>query len=370
MQIRIATFNVENLFERPKAMNRENWSDGQQYIDDCSELNKLFSRDVYSDPDKERILGLLEKYGLDKVWGGNEFLTLRLVRGKLLAHPEGKRAEVTANGRRDWVGWVELRKEPIDDGAIANTARVIADVNPDIIVMVEVESRLGLIDFYESVLRPPMADRGQDPYTHIMVIPGNDRRGINVGIMSRRPIVRMVSHVDDMIAADNPVFKRDCPEYYLSLADGSELVILPNHLASKGSDPDGKLRRVQATALKGIYENLKKTMPRIILAGDFNDDPGGGALDPILKNSDLCDAMSLPAYTGKYPGTYRTATAREKFDYLLLSPELAGKVSMVDVNRRGYYAPRKWESYENINSRTKHRFDASDHQCLWADIDL
>ncbi|MCJ7443793.1 MAG: hypothetical protein MUO26_04565 [Methanotrichaceae archaeon] len=79
--------------------------------------------------------------------------------------------------------------------------------------------------------------------------------------------------------------------------------------------------------------------------------------------------MSLDAYKG-YPGTYRHANANEKLDYLLLSPSLASAVVSVDVERRGFYAPTKWMSFENITEKTKDRFQASDHHCLWADIDL
>jgi len=37
------------------------------------------------------------------------------------------------------------------------------------------------------------------------------------------------------------------------------------------------------------------------------------------------------------------------------------------MSRKGFYAPRKWESFENINEANKDRFQASDHHCLWAD---
>jgi hypothetical protein len=79
--------------------------------------------------------------------------------------------------------------------------------------------------------------------------------------------------------------------------------------------------------------------------------------------------MALPVYEG-LPGTYLRATAKEKFDYLLLSPKLKRQVKKVDVCRKGFYAPRKWECFENITAETKDSYQASDHHCLWADIDL
>jgi hypothetical protein len=41
----------------------------------------------------------------------------------------------------------------------------------------------------------------------------------------------------------------------------------------------------------------------------------------------------------------------------------------VDVERRGYYAPTKWASFDNITKETKDRNQASDHHCLWAELD-
>jgi hypothetical protein len=61
-------------------------------------------------------------------------------------------------------------------------------------------------------------------------------------------------------------------------------------------------------------------------------------------------------------------SAKEKIDYLLLSPALQKRVEHVDVFRRGFYAPRKWEAFENITGENKHRFQALDHHCVWAQL--
>ena len=77
--------------------------------------------------------------------------------------------------------------------------------------------------------------------------------------------------------------------------------------------------------------------------------------------------LSLP---GRLIKTFQHANATQKFDYLLLSPALFDRATQIEVMRKGFYAPRKWESYENINAKTKDRFQASDHHCLWAEFDL
>jgi endonuclease/exonuclease/phosphatase family metal-dependent hydrolase len=177
----------------------------------------------------------------------------------------------------------------------------------------------------------------------------------------------MRSHINDA-QGEARIFSRDCPEYYIGLPSGRELLLLPNHFASKGSDATGKRRRTQAAAVRRIYHSLRKRYPYAVVAGDLNDYPGSGALDPLLRGTNLRDAMTLKQYEGAFPGTYQRATATEKIDYLLLSPALCTKVQAVDVCRKGFYAPRKWESFENINKANKDRFQASDNHCLWAEV--
>lgn len=146
-------------------------------------------------------------------------------------------------------------------------------------------------------------------------------------------------------------------------------MVLPNHFASKGSDYSGTRRRAQAEAVRSIYRSLRRKHAHVLVAGDLNDHPEGGSLDALLRETDLVDAMSLPQYDG-YPGTYERATAKQKIDYLLLSPALRKMARAVDVFRKGYYAPTKWESYADINRETKDRYQASDHHCVWVDVEL
>ncbi|MCJ7443794.1 MAG: endonuclease/exonuclease/phosphatase family protein [Methanotrichaceae archaeon] len=180
------------------------------------------------------------------------------------------------------MGWIELRKEAIDDQAIKNTARVIAEVNSDILVLVEIENRPTLQHFYDQVLVPMLQEKGYESYGYNMVIDGNDNRGIDVGLLSRMSIVRMRSHIDDS-SNGKTIFSRDCPEYYIELGNGSELVVLPNHFASKGSDVTGKRRKVQSNQVKKIYQGLKASRELVVVVGDLNDHPAGGSLDALVK---------------------------------------------------------------------------------------
>lgn len=101
--LRIATFNAENLFSRPIAMDYEDNSVGQPYLDAYAELNTLFAKPSYSDADKARMLQLLAAQKLTGTRPQNKHLEFRKIRGQLVAK-RGNRHEIVADGRADWVG--------------------------------------------------------------------------------------------------------------------------------------------------------------------------------------------------------------------------------------------------------------------------
>ena len=60
--IRIASFNLENLFTRPTAMNEATDAEGRAAIEDHGIANAIIAKDVYTDADKEKLIELSKKY--------------------------------------------------------------------------------------------------------------------------------------------------------------------------------------------------------------------------------------------------------------------------------------------------------------------
>jgi hypothetical protein len=123
--MRIAAFNVENLFDRAKAFNEET-AEATAVVNAVAELNALFEKEVYADADKDRMLELLAFLGILRDDEG-PYVWLRRTRGQIVRRPRdaSKPVIVVANGRSDWIGWVEHKTVHVNEIAVMNTGRVI-----------------------------------------------------------------------------------------------------------------------------------------------------------------------------------------------------------------------------------------------------
>jgi len=369
--MRLAVYNVENLFDRAKAMNLDSWADGRVVLEHFAAVNQLLGQVAYSNADKTRMAQLMVLLGLEKSDTG-PFVLLRRNRGKLLKRPQAGGIVIIADGRADWAGSLELRDEPINELSMQNTARVLIDLEADVIGVVEAESRPVLSAFNRELL-PAL---NGTPFRHVMLIDGNDERGIDVGILSRAnlPVGRMRSHADEWEANGQPLFSRDCPEFEIDTPSG-RLVVMVNHFKSKGYGAPAQSsakRKRQATRVAEIYRGLIASgVEFVCIMGDLNDTPDSDPLKPLVQDTDLTDVFKVPGFdTGGHPGTYGGSTASNKIDYMLLSPALFAKATAGGVFRKGMWPgvrPRKWDAYPEI---TRPIEAASDHAALWVDVDL
>jgi endonuclease/exonuclease/phosphatase family metal-dependent hydrolase len=371
--MRLATFNVENMFERAKAMNLDTWAEGKGILEDYQRLNTLIQRQSYSAAAKTEMLKIMQRHKGLAANGVSKYIRLRDIRGKFLKKPKGKPIEIAADGRGDWIGWFELEKEAVKETATENTARIIALLDADVVCVVEAENRIGLKRFNEDVMTKIEAA----PYSHVMVIDGNDDRGIDVGIMTREnfAIVQMRSAVDDT-DDEGVIFSRDCAEYEVVTANGNRLLVLINHFKSKGygnAAESAAKRRRQAQRVRDIYDaRLAQGYEYIAVAGDLNELPGEAPLDPLVRmGSTLIDIMAHPQFQGDgRPGTHGNGTASAKLDYILMSPKLAAKVSEGGIERSGVWGGKNGTLFPHLPTIVVEKDAASDHAALWVDIEI
>jgi hypothetical protein len=177
MTVRFASFNVENLFARPRALNLATWKQGEPILSAFAEFNNLIERVAYGPADKRRMIQLLvtlEVYRVDNgVVRRNRTPTprwawLRANRGTFDVEHADTGVEIVADSRAAWTGWVELATEPVDEVNTRMTAQVILDVKADVQAVIEAENRPSLDRFNQDVLG--------GRYGHVMLIDGNNSR--------------------------------------------------------------------------------------------------------------------------------------------------------------------------------------------------
>ncbi|SOC56597.1 endonuclease/exonuclease/phosphatase family protein [Ornithinimicrobium cerasi] len=366
--MRIATFNVENLFDRARILAADTWEANREHLEQYATLTRILQQDVYAPEDKARIAELLVALGLGSSDQG-PLMRLRQNRGRLVTRPPGGDLRIVADGRGDWIGWLELRRESPTELALRHTAQVVADLAPDVIGVVEAEDRTALGRFSHDLVGP----LGEE-FRHVMLVDGNDERGIDVGLMTGAgyPIRRITSHVDDTVGGSR-VFSRDCPEFEVGLPGGGRLVVLVNHLKSKGygsQAASNRTRTRQATRIRELYDaRLESGDELVVVLGDLNDTPDSDPLAPLLGDGGPRDVSTHPSFDdGGWPGTYTTGRAGNKIDYILCSPALHAAITASGVHRRGVWtASGRWEMYPTL---TRELDAASDHHALWVDVDL
>lgn len=319
MNLRIANFNVENLFSRYTILNLES---------------------------KER-----EKADLDL-----ENLSL-------------------ANKVRKGQTLTQLRREPINEIAQQNTAKIIDLVNADIICLQEVEGLPTLREFAERIIEPIQKESKNKPYKYFMSIDGNDQRGIDVAIMSRYPFGNIKTHMyESDPVTKKQLFSRDCLEVEI-LAKNEKLNFLLNHfksqISSKGDQNGIKKRTRQANRVAEIIHELSSSNSngRYIVAGDFNDAPSGESLKTLLSK-DTGMYNSIKEMNSNDQWTYIHGTKKQQLDYLLVSENLKSKIKNVNIERRGLSKSRT--AYKGLRLPTvgKDGTEASDHCSIYIDFEF
>jgi len=302
--MKIAAYNVENLFDRAKAFNEASPAESKTTLDATAELNNLFKKESYSEGDLGRMRALFAILGLE---GKDEgpLVHLRQIRGRIVSRPRGEALIFKATGRGDWIGWVELKTAPVNEIAITNTGQVLRDVDADILAVIEAEDRVALKQFSDFVLDKV----GGTPYSQVMVIDGNDDRGIDVGLMTKvgYEIGLMRSHIHDLKPDGAPIYSRDCPEYEVHTPSGEVIWVIPNHFKSKfgGDSQESRDKRLaQATRTAEIYQRLRSEgHDSIVVLGDLNDTPDTAPLQPLLEGTDLKDVSEHSSFdTGEFAG--------------------------------------------------------------------
>jgi endonuclease/exonuclease/phosphatase family metal-dependent hydrolase len=274
----------------------------------------------------------------------------------------------------------DLRFRLADPESKRLTADVIAALHADVLALQEVEDLDTLKVFRDRFLG------GRGVWPHALVIDGNDDRRIDVGVLSRFPIVhaRTWQHLPDPANPSALLFSRDCLEVDVELPGLGPLTLYVNHLKSMRSDETNPsvpgrtatqpLRSRQAAAVRSIVEARfpdPSAAPFLIL-GDLNDyassdDQGETALASLLGWDAVVNVVDrLPPaerWTHHFAGRpdWGVAPGRHQLDYVLPSRRLAERNPGPPVIERRGLAGRAGEGWPRLPGVGWNHPKASDH---------
>ena len=368
MHFRLATYNVENLFGRAKVLNFAKHETGDEKMVKIAELQSILEQDTYSRADRDRAGRLYKELfsfiGYNMLRSKNGFYLFR----RHDADGDGKKETYRlAPKRRDqWQGFLTYKRDTFSDETSRHTARVIKEVDADVLCINEVESRL-VLDYFN-------ADRLDRRYPYNILIDGKtDPRGIDVGIYSKHPIGTVRTNIFATDEEGTAIFSRDCLEVEI-VTDRGSVHLLANHLKSKYRGGDGR-RKAQAQKVRHILEERYdlKTQ-RIAVLGDLNDTPNSDPLSPLTGMAGLSDVLaSSVGPPADCRWTYRFENEFNQIDYILVSKPLAVAMTGAGVERRGM--PPETLDGSNAGVRpfrgiTSWRDAGSDHAAVFADFNL
>lgn len=208
---------------------------------------------------------------------------------------------------------------PKPEESLASLAEVLKAGQADVVALQEVETFDLLRDFRDRYHLEKL-------YPHLVLIEGNDKKGMDVALLSRYPVKAYKSHVGRVTGHDHGEpqhFRRDLLQADLELPGHQNLRVYCAHYIAQGDDWCDSRRLEEARTTVDIVKEEQALKPADFTAvlGDFNDTEDSAVLRALQSGGELIDASAGvgPSWGALWPTEY---PARQ-FDHVLASPELS-----------------------------------------------
>ena len=313
-------------------------------------------------------------FNLENLFSRYYILNLDPQTREKLETDEFKTLSMTSKTRKGQ-NWHQIKREPINEIAQQNTAKIIDAVNADILCLQEIEDLPTLRNFADKILEPIQKKNKHKSYSYFMLIDGNDIRGIDVAIMSRFPFGKIQTHMYDKDPVTGyPLFSRDCLDVQIIVNKQSTLNFLIQHFKSqiyRKNDPHGNKKRTrQVNRVAEIIKQKLSDDPEgdYVVVGDFNDKPKNLPLKPLFKKE--LGLYNTIEYLTSERWTYIHGTKKQQLDYMLINSNLKDKMKHFGIERRGLSRSRTAYKGKRLPTVQKDGTEASDHCAIFMDLEL
>lgn len=221
-------------------------------------------------------------------------------------------------------------RQPKSHQELSALADTIKESGCDIIALQEVGSK--------ELLKRFIKGRLGDEYPHVSFVPGNDRSGLNLAVISKYPISNVVSHRKDrFLTADGSSttqFVRDVVRTDVNV-QGETVAIYNTHGKARLGNPATEEQRIaEARAGREILLQDMQAFPAqlVLVAGDMNDETHNRSVQALARGDgqgpqmvdSLADKSSEEKMTWMIPGESRSGRLGLQFDHLLYPEHLQG----------------------------------------------
>ncbi|MCF8373241.1 MAG: hypothetical protein K9H64_16600 [Bacteroidales bacterium] len=238
--------------------------------------------------------------------------------------PEKNDEDFLPNGKMNWT-FDRYQKK------LNNISKVVAAVGqwelPELIGLCEIENRKVLEDLVQNTALTK-ADYG------IIHKESPDERGIDVAALYRKDLVKPLSYQAIPVIFDDAGDKTREILYFKSLVRKTDTIhFFVNHWPSRwgGQEKSEPKRMAAAKSLKHVTDSILKVNPqaKLIITGDFNDDPIDKSLKEVLQANDPVSVesgklynLSLQHYSPSEKGSLKYKGNWNVFDQFIVSSGL------------------------------------------------
>ncbi|MAB57381.1 MAG: hypothetical protein CL524_07505 [Aequorivita sp.] len=368
--MKIATFNVQNLFHRDRSLIQK--TVGKCVSDWIVEFDTLLTKEK-SATNTERLKELSFLLDFDKTYQ-NPYVVMRKKAGELYLKGMNCSKELKSGELTDWNGWIKVQTVPIDPEATKHKAMVISEIDPDVLVLQEVEDKMSLDEFNNFIL--PKFNCA--PFSESILIPSSEGKSREQALLLKNGYHLESIKIHTIDETETPT--QELLEYEIQTPKGTNIYLLSAYFYENKLDKEKafEIRKNQAYQVSVIYKMLQmQGKTNIVIAGTLNAPSYCNSLAPLLQETDLKDISKNKTFNVDFDegkdatyfrlGAYRMGVNIKQQDYMLLSPALFSNVKSSGLNRKGLWTEKrpKWGIYSTIQNKSQ---AASGHPGGWGEM--